>query len=90
MAQVRVSPSSPGCPRREGASSRQADFLTMVSTGCDIMKRHFMCSFFFFLTGIVYLFGNEKKQPSLSAGAATFAQWDGGMGCEGSVWCAQI
>lgn len=91
VAQVRVSPSSPGYPRREGASSRQADFLSMVSIGHDIMKRHFVCTFFFFFfTGIVYLFGNEKKQPSLSAGAATFVQWGGGMGCEGSVWCAQI
>lgn len=49
-----------------------------------------MLFFFFFLTEIVYLFGNERKQPSLSAGAATFVQWGGGMGCEGSVWHAQI
>ena len=61
----------------------------MVSVGRDIVKRHFMRSFFF-LTGIVSPFGNEKKQPSLSAGAATFVQWGGGMGCERSVWCAQI
>lgn len=45
VAQVRVSPSNPDNPRREGSSPKHADFLGVVSTGSDNPKRHFVHCF---------------------------------------------
>lgn len=86
VAQVRVSSLNPGYPRKKGSSSRQADFLSVVSTGRDTGKRHLCLPF---CCQGVYLLGNAKELSGClqSAGAANSVQGDGGMSCQGHLVC---
>lgn len=69
------------------SSSRQADFLSMVSTGRDTVKR--CCVLYFVGRDVISTWQLKETQwlPSLSAGAANFVQGAGGMSCQGHLGC---